>query len=159
MDFNFIENNNKFGTVSNRIAYYYKEVFDIEIVSLLYKNKDKTDIQDRLHAKNYLDKLRGIDFNFYILIKDNNRIWKYKLIKCKLNCSNYIDNNDTFDFSEALYYIVDQKVCEYCKKYKFKRMKKKDFEEILLKDREINDDYNSWVMGNFEVNKNNTEQK
>ena len=33
------QRNENFGIISNRIAYYYKEVFNVEIVSLLYKKK------------------------------------------------------------------------------------------------------------------------
>ena len=45
-----------------------------------------------------LDKLRGEEFDFNVLIKDNNKnCFKYKLIKCNFVASEYIANNEKFD--------------------------------------------------------------
>ena len=85
MDINnnfFTERDNNFGIISNKVAYYYNKVFNIEIMSLLYKKKIAAQINNIMKSKNFSDKLRGFNFEFYILIKDNNKkILKYKLIK------------------------------------------------------------------------------
>ena len=98
MDINndfFTERDNNFGIISNKIAYYYNKVFNIEIMSLLYKKKIATQINDMMKSKNFSDKLRGFNFDFYILIKDNNKkALKYKLIKTKFNVSEYIANTE-----------------------------------------------------------------
>ena len=49
MDINndfFTERDNNFGIISNKIAYYYNKVFNIEIMSLLYKKKIAAQIND-----------------------------------------------------------------------------------------------------------------
>lgn len=76
------ERNFNYMIISNRIKSYYKKMFDIEIVNLFYKRqKDKTICQND-KFKDYEKLTKSSLFNFYILIKDNNKkILKYKLLK------------------------------------------------------------------------------
>ena len=157
MDINndfFTERDNNFGIISNKIAYYYNKVFNIEIMSLLYKKKIATQINDMMKSKNFSDKLRGFNFEFYILIKDNNKkILKYKLIKTKFNISEYIVNieydKNSFDFIECLYYFVDKKLCEYCNKIYMNRKSNKNISNILDRNNEINEDYQNRIIEKY----------
>ena len=97
------QRNENFSIVSNRIAYYYKEVFNVEIVSLLYKKEVAERIQKMRNVQP--DKLRGMTFDFYILIKDNNRIFKYKLIKVDFSISKYLEN-EWGNFIDIFYEIT-----------------------------------------------------
>ncbi len=146
MENNFQEKSQNFGIISNRIAYYYKNIFNIEIVSLLYKKKNSEKIKKIMQNASYLDKLRGEEFYFNVLIKDNNKkCFKYKLIKCKFVASEYIADNEKFDLFEALYYFVDKNLSNYCQKRYLNKATKSKMQEILEKDREINEEYKNWT--------------
>lgn len=141
------QRNEKFSIISNRIAYYYKEVFNVEIVSLLYKKEVAERIQKMRNVQP--DKLRGATFDFYILIKDNNRIFKYKLIKVDFNISKYVEN-EWCDFIDILYELVDDKIGAYCQhRYMNDKVSRDKIQKFLEKDREINDDYNRWKIENY----------
>ena len=73
MENDFQEKNQDFGIISNRIAYYYKNIFNVEIVSLLYRKKNSERVKRVMQNADYLDKLRGEEFDFNVLIKDNNK--------------------------------------------------------------------------------------
>lgn len=166
MDINnnlFTERDNNFGIISNKTAYYYSKVFNIEIVSLLYKKKVADQINNIMKSKNFSDKLRDFNFDFYILIKDNNKkILKYKLIKTKFNVSEYIANieydKNSFNFIECLYYFVDKTLCEYCNKRYMDRKNNKDISNILDKNNEINEDYQNWIIEKYEKARENSER-
>lgn len=144
------QRNEKFSIISNRIAYYYKEVFNIEIISLFYKKE----IAENLRNKAYnteLDKLRGLVFDFYVLIKDNNRkFFKYKMIKCSSNASNYVSDKENFNFVDSLYEFVDEKMSEYCNENYLKANAPRELVlEMLEKDKKINEDYKNWKIENY----------
>ena len=167
MDINndfFTERDNNFGIISNKIAYYYNKVFNIEIMSLLYKKKIAAQINNIMKSKNFSDKLRGFNFEFYILIKDNNKkILKYKLIKNTFNASEYISNitydRNSFNFIECLYYFVDKTLCEYCNKQYINKKNNRDINDILDKNNEINEDYQNWFIEQYGKTEENSEQK
>lgn len=167
MDINndfFTERDNNFGIISNKIAYYYNKVFNIEIMSLLYKKKIAAQINDMMKSKNFSDKLRGFNFEFYILIKDNNKkILKYKLIKNTFNASEYISNitydRNSFNFIECLYYFVDKALCKYCNKQYINKKNNRDINDILDKNNEINEDYQNWFIEQYGKTEENSEQK
>lgn len=144
------ERNEKFSIISNRIAYYYKEVFNIEIVSLLYKKKIAENFK-KTEKNEQINRLRGLVFDFYILIKDNNKkIFKYKLIKCSSNASNYVSNKENFNFVDNLYEFVDEKMSEYCNENYLKANAPRELVlEILEKDKKINEDYKNWKIENY----------
>lgn len=149
MENDFQEKNQNFGIISNRIAYYYKNIFNIEIVSLLYKKKNSEKIRRIMQNAEHLDKLRGEEFNFKVLIKDNNKSYfKYKLIKCKFVASEYIANNENFDLLEALYYFVDKSLGNYCQKHYLNKITRDRLQGVLDKDREINEEYQNWSRKN-----------
>ena len=121
--------NENFAMVSNRIAYYYKEVFNIEIISLFYKKKTEEKLR-KIQNKG-IDKLRGLVFDFYVLIKDNNlKAFKYKIIKCSSNASFFIANRENFSFIDNLYNYVDDELVNYCNK---KYMNDKTPREIIMR--------------------------
>ena len=62
-----------FGIIPNKIAYYYKEVFNIEIVGLLYKKNLNRKINKEIKNNNCLEIVGISTFDFFILIKDNNK--------------------------------------------------------------------------------------
>ena len=45
MENDFQEKNQDFGIISNRIAYYYKNIFNVEIISLLYRKKNSESVK------------------------------------------------------------------------------------------------------------------
>lgn len=167
MDINnnfFTERDNNFGIISNKVAYYYNKVFNIEIMSLLYKKKIAAQINNIMKSKNFSDKLRGFNFEFYILIKDNNKkILKYKLIKNTFNASEYISNitydRNSFNFIECLYCFVDKALCEYCNKQYINKKNNGDINNILDKNNEINEDYQNWLIEQYGETEENSEQK
>jgi hypothetical protein len=110
---------NNYSIVANRMAYYYKEVLNIEIINLFYKNKGKK-------AINFDDK--KIKFDFKILIKDNNKkIFKYRILNARFDIIKYAqfkhnhfsDPKTLEDWEEILYYFVDNRIVEYCKERYF----------------------------------------
>lgn len=149
MENDFQEKNQDFGIISNRIAYYYKNIFNVEIVSLLYRKKNSERVKRVMQNADYLDKLRGEEFDFNVLIKDNNKsCFKYKLIKCNFVASEYIANNEKFDLLEALYYFVDKNLSDYCQKRYLNKATRSKMQEILEKDRELNEEYKNWAKVN-----------
>lgn len=135
---------NNYSIVANRMAYYYKEVLNIEIINLFYKNKGKK-------ALNFDDK--KIKFDFKILIKDNNKkIFKYKVLNARFDIIKYAQfKHNHFsepktleDWEEILYYFIDNRIVEYCKEKYFQNSDK--LEEIMKKNDLINQDYQRWLL-------------
>lgn len=135
---------NNYSIVANRMAYYYKEVLNIEIINLFYKNKGKK-------AINFDDK--KIKFDFKILIKDNNKkIFKYRILNARFDIIKYAqfkhnhfsDPKTLEDWEEILYYFVDNRIVEYCKERYFQNSDK--LEEIIKKNDLINQDYQKWLI-------------
>lgn len=135
---------NNYSIVANRMAYYYKEVLNIEIINLFYKNKGKK-------AINFDDK--KIKFDFKILIKDNNKkIFKYRILNARFDIikyaqfkHNHFSNPKTLeDWEEILYYFIDNRIVEYCKERYFQNSDK--LEEIIKKNDLINQDYQKWLI-------------
>ena len=135
---------NNYSIVANRMAYYYKEVLNIEIINLFYKNKGKK-------AINFDDK--KIKFDFKILIKDNNKkIFKYRILNARFDMIKYAqfkhnhfsDPKTLEDWEEILYYFIDNRIVEYCKERYFQNSDK--LEEIIKKNDLINQDYQKWLI-------------
>lgn len=135
---------NNYSIVANRMAYYYKEVLNIEIINLFYKNKGKK-------AINFDDK--KIKFDFKILIKDNNKkIFKYRILNARFDIIKYAqfkhnhfsDPKTLEDWEEILYYFIDNRIVEYCKERYFQNSDK--LEEIMKKNDLINQDYQRWLL-------------
>ena len=135
---------NNYSIVANRMAYYYKEVLNIEIINLFYKNKGKK-------AINFDDK--KIKFDFKILIKDNNKkIFKYRILNARFDIIKYAQfKHNHFsepktleDWEEILYYFIDNRIVEYCKEKYFQNSDK--LEEIIKKNDLINQDYQKWLI-------------
>lgn len=135
---------NNYSIVANRMAYYYKEVLNIEIINLFYKNKGKK-------AINFDDK--KIKFDFKILIKDNNKkIFKYRILNTRFDIIKYAqfkhnhfsDPKTLEDWEEILYYFIDNRIVEYCKERYFQNSDK--LEEIIKKNNLINQDYQKWLI-------------
>lgn len=135
---------NNYSIVANRMAYYYKEVLNIEIINLFYKNKGKK-------AINFDDK--KIKFDFKILIKDNNKkIFKYRILNARFDIIKYAQfKHNHFsepktleDWEEILYYFIDNRIVEYCKEKYFQNSDK--LEEIMKKNDLINQDYQRWLL-------------
>lgn len=135
---------NNYSIVANRMAYYYKEVLNIEIINLFYKNKGKK-------AINFDDK--KIKFDFKILIKDNNKkIFKYRILNARFDIIKYAqfkhnhfsDPKTLEDWEEILYYFIDNRIVEYCKEKYFQNSDK--LEEIMKKNDLINQDYQRWLL-------------
>ena len=135
---------NNYSIVANRMAYYYKEVLNIEIINLFYKNKGKK-------AINFDDK--KIKFDFKILIKDNNKkIFKYRILNARFDIIKYAqfkhnhfsDPKTLEDWEEILYYFIDNRIVEYCKERYFQNSDK--LEEIIKKNDLINQDYQKWLI-------------
>lgn len=58
MDFDYLERQDEnFKLISNRIAFYYKEVFNIEILNLFYKKNLKDITNKNINLPNYLEAL------------------------------------------------------------------------------------------------------
>lgn len=135
---------NNYSIVANRMAYYYKEVLNIEIINLFYKNKGKK-------AINFDDK--KIKFDFKILIKDNNKkIFKYRILNARFDIIKYAqfkhnhfsDPKTLEDWEEILYYFIDNRIVGYCKEKYFQNSDK--LEEIMKKNDLINQDYQRWLL-------------
>ena len=87
------ERNFNYMIISNRIKNYYKKMFNIEIINLFYKRKKKKSANQMVQQENYLRLIQAETFDFYILIKDNNKkIFKYKLLKAKYDNAKYREN-------------------------------------------------------------------
>ena len=149
--------------ISNRIKNYYKKMFNIEIINLFYKRKKKKSANQMVQQENYLRLIQAETFDFYILIKDNNkRIFKYKLLKAKYDNAKYRENkNENLDFMEKLYIFVDESLGNYCKKKYINKLNSEDLNNLIRKDGEINEDYKNWIIENYfeaEENQENSEQ-
>lgn len=140
-----------FSIISNRFSYYYKQVFNIEIISIFVKNKfkikNKKQKSENQMLKNSLEEKIFNNKYVYILIKDKNKlIFQYKIIKVHLNRQEYMENITKYNnFYEYFYNQIDTNISKYCQlKYMNKKNKKK-LEEINLKNKKINNDYNNWL--------------
>lgn len=157
------ERNFNYMIISNRIKNYYKKMFNIETINLFYKRKKKKSANQMVQQENYLRLIQAETFDFYILIKDNNkRIFKYKLLKAKYDNAKYRENkNENLDFMEKLYIFVDESLGNYCKKKYINKLNSEDLNNLIRKDGEINEDYKNWIIENYfeaEENQENSEQ-
>lgn len=157
------ERNFNYMIISNRIKNYYKKMFNIEIINLFYKRKKGKSANQMVQQENYLRLIQAETFDFYILIKDNNkRIFKYKLLKAKYDNAKYRENkNENLDFMEKLYIFVDESLGNYCKKKYINKLNSEDLNNLIRKDGEINEDYKNWIIENYfetEENQENSEQ-
>lgn len=157
------ERNFNYMIISNRIKNYYKKMFNIEIINLFYKRKKKKSANQMVQQESYLRLIQAETFDFYILIKDNNkRIFKYKLLKAKYDNAKYRENkNENLDFMEKLYIFVDESLGNYCKKKYINKLNSEDLNNLIRKDGEINEDYKNWIIENYfevEENQENSEQ-
>ena len=157
------ERNFNYMIISNRIKNYYKKMFNIEIINLFYKRKKKKSANQMVQQENYLRLIKAETFDFYILIKDNNkRIFKYKLLKAKYDNAKYRENkNENLDFMEKLYIFVDESLGNYCKKKYINKLNSEDLNNLIRKNGEINEDYKNWIIENYfeaEENQENSEQ-
>ena len=140
-----------FGIIPNKIAYYYKEVFNIEIVGLLYKKNLNRKINKEIKNNNCLEIVGISTFDFFILIKDNNKkIFKYKLLKTTYDNSEFREKeNQHAGFFEKIYFFVDRKLCKYCKDKYFDKLDGKEINNIIEKNNKINEDYKRWLIENY----------
>ena len=157
------ERNFNYMIISNRIKNYYKKMFNIEIINLFYKRKKKKSANQMVQQENYLRLIQAETFDFYILIKDNNkRIFKYKLLKAKYDNAKYRENkNENLDFMEKLYIFVDESLGNYCKKKYINKLNSEDLNNLIRENGEINEDYKNWIIENYfeaEENQENSEQ-
>lgn len=157
------ERNFNYMIISNRIKNYYKKMFNIEIINLFYKRKKKKNANQMMQQENYLRLIQAETFDFYILIKDNNKkIFKYKLLKAKYDNTKYRENkNENLDFMEKLYIFVDESLGNYCKKKYINKLNSEDLNNLIRKNGEINEDYKNWIIENYfetEENQENSEQ-
>ena len=157
------ERNFNYMIISNRIKNYYKKMFNIEIINLFYKRKKKKSANQMAQQENYLRLIQAETFDFYILIKDNNKkIFKYKLLKAKYDNAKYRENkNENLDFMEKLYIFVDESLGNYCKKKYINKLNSEDLNNLIRKNGEINEDYKNWIIENYfeaEENQGNSEQ-
>lgn len=157
------ERNFNYMIISNRIKNYYKKMFNIEIINLFYKRKNKKSANQMVQQESYLRLIQAETFDFYILIKDNNkRIFKYKLLKAKYDNAKYRENkNENLDFMEKLYIFVDESLGNYCKKKYINKLNSEDLNNLIRKNGEINEDYKNWIIENYfeaEENQENSEQ-
>lgn len=157
------ERNFNYMIISNRIKNYYKKMFNIEIINLFYKRKNKKSANQMVQQENYLRLIQTETFDFYILIKDNNKkIFKYKLLKAKYDNAKYRENkNENLDFMEKLYIFVDESLGNYCKKKYINKLNNEDLNNLIRKNGKINEDYKNWIIENYfenEENQENSEQ-
>ena len=116
-----------------------------------------------IQQENYLRLIQAETFDFYVLIKDNNkRIFKYKLLKAKYDNAKYRENkNENLDFMEKLYIFVDESLGNYCKKKYINKLNSEDLNNLIRENGEINEDYKNWIIENYfeaEENQENSEQ-
>ncbi len=157
------ERNFNYMIISNRIKNYYKKMFNIEIINLFYKRKKKKSANQMAQQENYLRLIQAETFDFYILIKDNNKkIFKYKLLKAKYDNAKYRENkNENLDFMEKLYIFVDESLGNYCKKKYINKLNSEDLNNLIRENGEINEDYKNWIIENYfeaEEKQENSEQ-
>lgn len=157
------ERNFNYMIISNRIKNYYKKIFNIEIINLFYKRKKKKSANQMVQQENYLRLIQAETFDFYILIKDNNKkIFKYKLLKAKYDNAKYRENkNENLDFMEKVYIFVDESLGNYCKKKYINKLNSENLNNLIRKNGEINEDYKNWIIENYfetEENQENSEQ-
>lgn len=145
------ERNLNYMIISNRIKNYYKKMFDIEIINLFYKRKKKKNTNQMEQQENYLRLIQAETFDFFILIKDNNKkIFKHKLLKATYDNAKYKENkNENLDFMEKLYVFVDESLGNYCKKKYINKLNSEDLNNLIRKNGEINEDYKNWIIENY----------
>lgn len=149
-----MENNfdkRKFITQERRIKTYYKEIFNIEIKEVFYKNKLNKATNQSINSENYLSNLSILCFPIIIWIKDNNRkVFKHKFIRGNYNGALYRgENNKNLSFRQQIYCFVDTILCEYCQKEYLSKMDKETIEMIIRKNDQINVDYYNWIEQNY----------
>lgn len=136
----------KFLPAQNMIAYYYDKVFNIQIITVMRKNKQIWDSYCINISAKYRD-----DTKIYILIRDSNKlIFKYKILKFIIPVANLFikDENAKFnyetindkDLSNLIYSCMDKKLCDYCKKHKYINT-----DEVLKRNLEIDEEYQQFL--------------
>lgn len=139
--FDFKSDIERFLPAGNRLAYYYDKVFNIQIITTLGKvNKLRENVYFQL---NNLEKVKAKQNYFYILFVDSNKkIFKYKVLKCNIDFDEFIKQNSgkDFDFDNLIYYFIDKKLCEYCKKQKY--LDKKD---VFEKSQMVEESYQNFL--------------
>lgn len=153
-----IENNSdkrKFITQEMRIKTYYKEIFNIEIKEVFYKNKLDKATNQSINSENYLSNLNILCSPIIVWIKDNNKkVFKHKFIRGNYNGALYRAENDkNLNFRQQIYCFVDTILCEYCQKEYLSKMDKETIEMIIKKNDEINSDYYQWIENNYKNTK------
>lgn len=132
----------KFLPSQNRLAYYYNQVFDIQIITAMTDNLKL--YKDMLNNMNKIENLSKNQRKFYIIIRDNNKkIFKYKMIKCYIDWENFIKDNErkeNIDFDDLIYYSIDNTLCNYCLKHKYLTT-----EKTLKKNQKINQEYQDFL--------------
>lgn len=155
MDFETMEQKNeKFALASNRIAYYYEKVFNVEIITLFYKRNKNKSSKKLVSNDNFLDKIKEEEFDFYILVKDyNKKIFRYRMIKAHYDNKKYKDEQN-IDFLDKIYFFVDEYLCKYCRKYytnsKHNKIHNEELNDIIYKNNELNSEYQKWIIEHYE---------
>lgn len=149
-----VENNfdkRKFITQEMRVKTYYKEIFNIEIKEVFYKNGLEKASDMSIKSKNYLSNLRILCFPIIIWIKDNNKkVFKHRFIKGNYNGALYRqENNKNLSYRQKIYCFVDTILCEYCQKEYLNKMDNETIEMIIRKNDQINVDYYNWIEQNY----------
>ena len=134
-----------FQFIGNRIAKYYKEVFDIEIIQLFHKSNKKKQEKKNIGEVEF-DFLTNSTFDFYVLIKDNKRFAiKHKLIKITYNEAIFeSQGSQNLTFMEKLYTAVDLALYKYCvKRYRWKEQEIPA--DVIEKHYKITEDYHKYL--------------
>jgi broad-specificity NMP kinase len=148
-----------FPNVASRISYYYEEMFKINIMGLFYKKNLDKDLKKLISDCNYLKIMEYGEFDFYVLIKDNNKKFiKYRLLKCTYNSDKIKENLKEMSFLDMIYFFVDEKIGDYCNEKYIKKYNNKQINDLILKNQEINNNYCNWNM-NIHNNSNINKQK
>lgn len=151
-ELNRLENNEILEFTENRLSNYYKTMFDIEIISLFYKKQADKQLEKDIGEESWLNAIKYSCFDFYILIKDNNKkIFKYKFLKAFYNPILFSENENKYaNFTEKLYWFVDQKLCEYCQNKYLKKYTPEMLAELSKKNKQINESYRNYIQNKLE---------
>lgn len=132
----------KFLPSQNRLAYYYNEVFDIQIITAITNNSES--YENIIYDFDKMKNLNKDQRKFYILIRDNNKkIFKYKMLKCYIDWEGFAKDNvgkENAGFDDVVYYSIDNKLCEYCEKHKYLTV-----EKSLEKSQKVNNEYHDFL--------------
>ena len=126
-----------FDSEISKISYYYKYVFNIDVINLYKKQSKNTTEYQKIDNQNE-------NYDYFVLIKDNNyNIFKHKRLEITetyeiedMINGKFITN--TNDFAE----LLDQTLFEYCEKMYFND---KNSEIIKKRNEKINKAYAKWI--------------